>query len=133
MLVGMPRRSAASYVVPALTRPKPAPIPPDFLPTSERQLFIDAAKANTHLVASDAPTLAAWSQAMVKVHTLGRGDDTVEFERAVRVMLALARALRLVPSATQKPESVYRKRMAPSKGTTPWGLHLDEDSDGCDA
>lgn len=34
----------------------------------------------------------------------------------VTMMLALARCLRLVPGATQKPEGVYRKRMAIPKG-----------------
>src|SRR5437868_5269278 len=106
----MPRKSAAelAIVTPATTGTASRLTPPASLSTAERLEFIALAAENKHLRRTDAPMLATYCMAVTRVAKLSRGKDGALWERAIKVMLALARSMRLTQQAQADPKTVGR-------------------------
>ena len=106
----MPRQSAASLsVVRPATNPSSSRLsPPECLSTDERLLFTMLAKDNRHLRPSDSPMLACYCMTVTKVCKLARRADVAPWERAVKVLMALARTMRISQQAMRDPKTVAR-------------------------
>jgi len=125
----MPRQSAAHLsIVPLAGSPKrPKLIPLGSLSKPERRVFDHLVRTNGHLRQADIPMLqllcAAYCRAMSKKPG---GDD---WERANRIVLALARSLRLTVQATIEPRTVARQRALAEldRGRNPWDRHDPDD------
>jgi hypothetical protein len=76
--------------------------PPSTLTKSEQILFTKIVNANPHLKSRDATLLSALVQAVIKYEHFGRVNDVAAWERAGRLMLALARGLRLLPTTARR-------------------------------
>ena len=100
------RKSAAeleaSVVKLASNAPRPRPTPPEILSTAEQSLFAELRAANKHLTATDVPMLTAYCQAITKTHRLGRSGKVADWERASRIMMALATKLKLSPQSDRR-------------------------------
>jgi hypothetical protein len=64
--------------------------------------------ANKHLTATDVPMLVAFCQAVSKTHRLGRSGKVADWERASRIMMALATKLKLSPQS-EPPRRSHRR------------------------
>jgi hypothetical protein len=107
----MPRKSgAAKLIALTTTGTRQRLMPPPFLLTDEKSLFVELAARNAHLTPTDTPMLAAYCQAIVKTHHLAQGDDVGSWEKAGRLAMALARTLRLAPISGTHPERLGRQR-----------------------
>lgn len=108
------RKSAASKLVHlAATSTKSRPSAPECLTTAERTTFNKLTLANRHLTVTDAPILTSYVQAMTISHRLGaseRDSDYARWERSTKVMLMLARSLRLTVNSTTHPDKLGRVR-----------------------
>jgi hypothetical protein len=101
---------AASVIKLAATDTRPKLTAPSCLTKPERIHFDQLVHANAHLTVSDVACLASFCQAASKAHKLGRGEDTKGWERATRVMMALARTLRLTAISSTHPDKLSRQR-----------------------
>jgi hypothetical protein len=105
------RKSAAASVIKlAATDARPKLTAPSCLTKPERIHFDQLVRANRYLTITDQAMLASYVQAMSKSHRLGRGEDTEGWERATRVMMALARTLRLTAISSTHPDKLSRQR-----------------------
>src|SRR5690348_11445367 len=105
------RKSSASNVVQlAPSLPRPRLNPPRTLTKAERSIFVETVAQHPHLKPGDATLVAAFAQASARSSRLARKENTDPWERSVRIMLALARALRLAPISGMRPEALGRKR-----------------------
>lgn len=105
------RKSSAANVISLATTGASSRLkPPPSLSTAESSLFVELALANVHLTISDVPILAAYAQAATKVLKLGRQKDVGQWEKVVRLTMALARTLRLTPQSCIEPRTVGRRR-----------------------
>jgi hypothetical protein len=105
------RRSAAANLVKlATTSPRSRLTAPEFLKADERALFTALADDNRHLTRTDVPLLAIYAAAVFKVNKLGRQKDVGQWEKASRMMLSLARSLRLTVQSATEPRAVGRQR-----------------------
>ena len=86
----------------ASSSPQPPPTPPEILSPEEQALFKQLRGANPHITESDVPMLVAYCQAISMTHRLGRGDDVLNWERAVRATMAIATKLKLTPQADRR-------------------------------
>jgi hypothetical protein len=110
----MPRKSAAAKMVQLVqTDTGPRLTPPSSLTKAQATTFSDLVRTNPHLTISDVPLLVAFTQAATTVHRLGAKQTlTGEWERGCRTMIAMARALRLLPINATHPEKLARVRRA---------------------
>lgn len=108
------RKSATGNVV-ALrpTGSGPRLTPPSLLSNQEAQLFSELAAAAPHLSSTDTPILTSYVLAISKSNELSRSHDTASWEKTVRVMMALARTLRLTAQSLVDPKTAFRKRPPP--------------------
>lgn len=115
------RRSTASLnVIPININRARVIKPPVALTNAERDIFDDTARINTHLTAADATLLAAYAQAVCKSFRLVKRDDVSDWEKSNRIMLALARSLRLTQQAQTHPERAGRARANAAVHQPPW-------------
>lgn len=125
------RRSAASKIVHlATTGTRSRPTAPRCLTKAERTTFNEIAIANPHLKTTDAPILASFVQATTLSHRLGRSDrasDVPMWDRTTRMMLALARSLRLTVNSVTHPDKLGRARQ--DQELNPLDAFLAEDDD----
>jgi hypothetical protein len=107
----MPRRSAAelNVVKPATNPPSSRLNPPPILNDDERQLFVMLAAENTHLRRSDNPILAAYCMTATKVQELSRSDDVTSWEKALKMLVVLARTMRISQQSMRDPITVARQ------------------------
>jgi hypothetical protein len=89
-------------------------IPPAFLKSDERSMFMALAAQDRHLTRTDEPLLATYVQAIGKTSRLAQHKDVGPWERAARVLIALARSLRLTPQSTTDPQAIGRRRTRPN-------------------
>jgi hypothetical protein len=127
MMAQRGRKSTLKLVTPGLTGASSRLNPPAILSSTQRLTFIQLAAANTHLTPSDSLPLAAYVQAITQATRLGRTKDIANWERSVRVALALGRSLRLTAQSSTDPQSVARRR----RDSTPTSYYdrMDDDSD----
>jgi hypothetical protein len=96
------RKTDSSRPEPAATQLRPLPIPPSTLTKAERLRFLEITDCHLHLRAGDAILLAAFVRASLKFEDLSNGNDIVAWEKAGRMMLALARGLKLVSTTAAR-------------------------------
>ena len=110
------------------------PTAPSSLTKAEAATFNELAAVNRHLTQTDAPLLAAFAQAVAKASKLAKAQDVQSWERACRVMLALARSLRLTPQSTTDPQAIGRRRLDDfgRPFDAPWHRPDEDDDDGHD-
>jgi hypothetical protein len=99
------RKSAALLEMNALkeaTSPKKPPSTPDVLTPAEKALFHQLRGANPHLTDTDTSLLVCYCQAVTQTHRLGKGKDVMNWERAVRCLMALSTKLKLTPQADRR-------------------------------
>ena len=128
----MPRKSAAelSVMSPATTATSPRLSPPSSLSTAERLEFIAIAAENVHLRRTDAEMLAAYVVAATKVRKLARGNDVGPWEKATKVMMALARSMRLTQQSCTDPKTLSRARNKPDIEAILREMNGDDDPNG---
>ena len=117
------RKSAEALAINVSGEP-PRLTPPAGLSPKERAAFVELVNAADprHFRRSDVPMIVALVQATIKARELGRDPSkTQDWERASRVMMALATKLRLTPQCRTRPESIARMQQ---HEVTPW--HEDE-------
>jgi hypothetical protein len=130
---------------PLFDRPRTHPHrAPETLTADERLMFLALARENRHLRPSDAAMLACYCMATTKVMKLSRSKDVGPWERATRMMLALARSMRVTQQAQRDPKVVGRQNrdaertaamrhlldMNDSDGEKPWQIPAaDDDAD----
>jgi hypothetical protein len=85
----------------ATSSPKPQPTP-DVLTPVEKALFHQLRAANPHLTDTDTPLLVCYCQAVTQCHKLGKKGRVLDWERAVRVLMALGTKLKLTPQADRR-------------------------------
>jgi hypothetical protein len=99
------RKSAAELEMNVLklaaSSPKPEPTP-DILSPTEQALFKQLRAANAHVSDTDVPLLVCYCQAVTQCHKLGKQDRVSDWDRAVRVTMALATKLKLTPQADRR-------------------------------
>jgi hypothetical protein len=100
-------RSSATIARSALT-------PPSTLTKPEAILFTKIVDANTHLKIRDVTLLSAFVVAVTKYEAFARVNDVPSWERAGRLMLALARGLRLLPTTARRTLTRMREDHHPS-------------------
>jgi hypothetical protein len=114
------RKSAASSLIPNIGYEPPRLMAPVGLTAKERALFcriIDGSDPK-HFRQNEVELLVSYVQAVLLVRDLGRKRKIVEWERAVRIQLALAMRLRLAPSTRLDPKTVNRFQV--SDYPPPW-------------
>ena len=128
----MPRKSAAelSVLSSAATATRPRLTPPSSLSTDERLEFIAIADDNRHLRRTDVAMLAAYVVAATKVQKLARSKDVGPWERATKVMMALARSLRLTQQSCTDPKTLTRSRSKPDIGAILREMNGEDDDNG---
>jgi hypothetical protein len=99
------RKSAAevemSVLKLATSSPKPLSIP-DILTPAEQALFKQLRATNKHITDTDVPLLVCYCQAITQCHKLGKKGRVLDWERAVRVLMALSTKLKLTPQADRR-------------------------------
>src|SRR5512132_3613574 len=121
------RKSANVLTLPHVDGARPRLQPPKYLSKSERLVFTEIAAAARHFVASDAPMIAALAQASVIARRAARDPGKLQtWERAVRVQMALSRALRLTPQSRKSARAGALKQAAPPSA---YDLLRDDDDD----
>jgi hypothetical protein len=117
------RKSAEALAINVSGEP-PRLTPPAGLNPKERAAFVELVNAADprHFRRSDAPMIVALVQATIKARELGRDPaKTQDWERASRVMMALATKLRLTPQCRTRPESIARQHeVAPCHEDESW-------------
>jgi hypothetical protein len=107
----MPRKSADSNnAIRVATTQRPPLIPPKFLTSAERTIFIELAAQNQHLTPTHAPLLALYAQGVLKTSQMSREADINAWTKVGRMSLALARSLRLTVQSSTRPEKVSGQR-----------------------
>jgi hypothetical protein len=114
---------------PNATLPRPVPIPPPTLTKAGRLRFLEIVELHPHLKAGDAFLLASFVQASTKFEQFGKGNDVASWERAGRLMLALARALRLVSTTHSRTLARLREDVRPSLAKQYLAEHPDDDDE----
>lgn len=104
------RKSSNAKIVALPTPTRARLTAPKSLTASERAIFNETAAQHPHLKPGDAMILAAFAQASARSFKLSKKDDTKAWEQSVRVMLALARSLRLTQISGTRAETLGRKR-----------------------
>jgi hypothetical protein len=106
----VPRVAAEALTVvrPDTTVAQPRLSPPASLTTSERLEFVAIVAENQHLRRTDAQMLALYVITAGKAAKLARGKDLSATEKAVRLTISLARAMRLTQQAQRDPITVGR-------------------------
>jgi hypothetical protein len=74
------------------------------------KIFNLAVNRSPHLKLADAVLLTAYSQAAARVLQASNKASLVDVERATRVMVSLARSLRLTPRSVTDPKTVGTSR-----------------------
>jgi len=128
----MPRKSVAALSVmsPATTATSPRLIPPASLSSDERLEFLAIADENSHLRRTDAPMLGCYVTAVTRVQKLARSKDVAAWEKAIKVMLALARSLRLTQQSCTDPKTLTRSRNKPDIEAILREMNGDDDVNG---
>jgi hypothetical protein len=123
----------------ASSSPQPPPTPPEILSPEEQALFKQLRGANPHITESDVPMLVAYCQAISMTHRLGRGDDVLNWERAVRATMAIATKLKLTPQADRRVDrtggtGVTWKQLAEINGEVvkPWESSDEDEAENAD-
>ena len=119
-------RTSAAELVSVRVDGQPPPLdPPACLSKDERALFeeIVSACSTRHFVASDAPLLVGYVQAIALArNAIGKAATNTEalqtWEKATRMMATLATRLRLAPQARIDPKTLGR--MQAPKTRPPW-------------
>jgi hypothetical protein len=106
----VPRQAAEALTVvrPDTTVAQPRLTPPASLTNSERLEFTAIVAENQHLRRTDAQMLALYVITVAKAAKLARLKDIGAAERATRVAISLARAMRLTQQAQRDPVTVGR-------------------------
>jgi hypothetical protein len=135
------RKSAALLEVNALKEamsPKKPPPTPDILAPAEKALFHQLRAANPHLTDTDTSLLVCYCQAVTQTHRLGRGKDVMNWERAVRCLMALSTKLKLTPQADRRVDRTgggggggcgVTWQQLEQRGQKPWEDELTELND----
>lgn len=105
------RKSAAALNVLSLTTTvtRSRPTAPEALTNPEVSLFTQTALANPHLSAGDSALLGAYCVAVAKSFELARQADVTAWEKSLKLVLALSRALRISPRSSH-PVTVGRRK-----------------------
>ena len=104
---------ASNVVKPDTGRARSRISAPSALNAPERALFNELINNNGHLKPGDAPFLAAFVQAMMKVNKLARKTDAASiksWEMTSRVMLSMGTKLRITAQATTHHITAGRAR-----------------------
>jgi hypothetical protein len=90
---------------------RPRVSPPAGLADKEKRLFqtIVAQCAPSHFVASDAPLIGAYVQAILLSRWAVKEGDLATWERASKVMATMATKLRLCPHSRTDPKTITRR------------------------
>jgi hypothetical protein len=111
------RKSAESLLIvvqPDASGDGPRINPPASLTATERVLFLETVRHHQHLGPGDSVMIAAYVAASVKFQRLSRGrEDVRDWEKAGRMMLALARSLRLTQQSATDAKTLARARSKP--------------------
>src|SRR5512132_1795584 len=108
------RKPATVLTLPRVDGAHPQLQPPKYLSKPERLVFSEIAAAARHFVASDAPMIAALAQASLIARRAARDASKLQtWERAVRVQMALSRALRLTPQSRYSARAGVLKQDRP--------------------
>jgi hypothetical protein len=110
----MKRGRKTTLSKPAVTAPRLAPTPPASLTNAERKLFLEIVSTHAHLKSGDAILLTAFVRAAIKFEQLGQQDDIAAWEKAGRMMLALARGLKLVSTTAARTLTRLREDYQPN-------------------
>ncbi|MGY8683442.1 hypothetical protein Q2941_37555 [Bradyrhizobium sp. UFLA05-153] len=108
---------------------RPLPTPPATLTRPERFLFLKIVDANAHLKTGDTLLLTAFVQAAIKFERLGKTDNVGAWEKTGRMMLALARGLRLLPTTAARTLTRMREDHRPSMAAQYLAEHPEDDDD----
>jgi hypothetical protein len=106
------RKGSKNLVPFAVNAELPRLKPPDSLTSSERELFSELieAVAPDHFRRGDLPLLISFIQATLVVRsTANKADQIASWEKATKLQLGLARALRLTPSSRLTAKSMGRQ------------------------
>jgi hypothetical protein len=117
------RKSAAASLVKMPTKPKRPRLTPVLpLSTEEQSRFTALVQDNPHLVESDAQLLTQYVVAMSKAARLARDEDINDWDKAVRLALQVGTKLKILPSTTQDPVTIGRRKAdhRASGGQVPW-------------
>jgi hypothetical protein len=102
-----PLRSAVTSARSTLT-------PPQSLTKPERTLFLEIVSTHPHLKAGDATMLAHFARASIKYEAFAKANDVGSWEKAGRLVLALARGLRLLPAMHSRTLARSREAHRPN-------------------
>jgi hypothetical protein len=107
------RKPTLTVVPIELTGARPRLTAPSLLTKGEREIFAEAAAMNPHLRPADSALLAAYAQALAKSYSLAQQSDAIaSWEKTTRVVIALARSLRITSKSQVHPEAAGRKRQS---------------------
>lgn len=115
------RQSAASLIPLPVTGSPARLTPPSSLTKAERALFIElvGSVGDGHLVASDLPVVISYVQACLDAQDLAhKPGKRAEWRESVKLMMLLARSLRLTVQSRVDPKTITRNM--PYTGEMPW-------------
>jgi hypothetical protein len=124
------RKTVLNQPKPAVTSTRPLPVPPATLTGPERSLFLKLVDAHLHLKSSDTLVLATFCQVAIRFEKLGKTDNFRDWEKCGRMMMAMARGLRLLPTTAARTLQKMRDENKPSHLKTWLADHPDESDDG---
>jgi hypothetical protein len=96
----------------------------------EQILFTKIVDANPHLKTRDITLLSAFVVAVTKYEHFARVNEVPSWERAGRLMLALARGLRLLPTTARRTLTRMREDHHVSPVAQYLAEHPEDDDDG---
>jgi hypothetical protein len=126
----MRRGRKTSSSEPHFTPVRSAPMPPATLTPQQRALFVQTVDAHPHLKSGDAILLAAFVQAVAKFEQLSKTDALADWDRCGRLMLALARALKLTSTTAARTLTRLREDHHPNLVAQYLAEHPDDDDSG---
>lgn len=113
MQPGRPSSASLNIVPIDATKARLKLIPLSPLSKGELKLFQHAVHHNRHLRAADIPQLELYSMSYCRAVAAHKRKDTEAWQCEIRIVLAIARSLRLTVQSAQEPKTVGRKREAP--------------------
>jgi hypothetical protein len=108
------RKTSLSEPEPAATAQRPLPIPPSTLTKAERIRFLEIVDTHPHLKSGDAILLVAFVKTSLRFEQLAETDNVRDMEKCGRLMLALARGLKLVSTTAARTLTRMREDHRPN-------------------
>jgi hypothetical protein len=112
-----------------VTLSRPLLTPPATLTKQEQALFIKTVDTHPHLKSGDVILLTHFVQAAIKFEQLARTDNIADWERAGRMILALARGLKLTSTTAARTLTRLREDHHPSLVAQYLAEHPEDDDD----